>query len=430
MLISDFTMKTLFPSAFLVQKYNTHLMCCTAILSAFHAPLLAQNANEATMATPKPTKSIAQYYREGTDAFRNGRWQTAKEALNQVVMQAPESLLASEASFFAALATLRNGDENWLQELSDWRCQTQSTVFKFRSEFKFHSEEQNTTEATEPSPDETLRKQLPQKTVLFAIERLEKWLPESDLEEAKELIRQGQWRWALHALSSAQATERATYRATSRASVPENIPMTDAEMWILRNQLECQVHLQQWDAAESTFHDLEKSISSYLTQPDPPTWIPQVLLRRSEIAIVQGDWKLAESTVCDIRAHFPECNERGYVDYVFARCLVFNARFDEARQVFESIVHRLPTPPAELLAKAWWATAESYVMQRRFQEACVGYENVLSLDVDTRWKQVVEKQLEACRRAANLNAQSAGAQPSKSSVPPVQSTQRPTNSLR
>lgn len=269
--ISDFTMKTLFPSAFLVQKYNTHLLCCTAILSAFHAPLLAQNANEATTATPKPTKSIAQYYREGTDAFRNGRWQTAKEALNQVVMQAPESLLASEASFFAALATLRNGDENWLQELSDWRCQTQSTVFKFRSEFKFHSEEQNTTEATEPSPDETLRKQLPQKTVQFAIERLEKWLSESDLEEAKELIRLGQWRWALHALSSAQATER----ATSRASEPKNIPMTDAELWILRNQLECQVHLQQWDAAESTFHDLEKSISSYLTQPDPPTWIPK-----------------------------------------------------------------------------------------------------------------------------------------------------------
>ncbi len=422
--INDFTVKNLTPSPFLIQKRHTHLLWCTVILSAFHAPLFAQNADESTTATTKPAKSIAQAYREGTEAFRNGQWQTAKESLNQVVTQAPGSLLASEASFFAALATLRSGDETWLQEFSDWRCQTQCIVFEFRSK------EENTTESTEHSPDETPPKQPPQKTIRLAIERLEKWLSDSYLEEAKEMIRQGQWRWALHALSNAQATIRAMARGMDRAMKPENVPIRESELWVLRNQLECQVHLQDWNGAENTLLVLENTISAYLAQPEPPTWIPQVLLRRSEIAIVRGDWKLAESTVCDIRAHFPECNERGYVEYIFARCLVFNARFDEARQVFESIVHRLPTPPAELLAKAWWATAESYVMQRRFHEACVGYENVLSLDVDLRWKQVVEKQLEACRQAANLNAEPAGVQTSKPSVPHVQSTQRPTSSLR
>lgn len=406
--INDFTIKNLTPSPFLIQKRHTHLLWCTAILSAFQAPLFAQNTDESASATTKPVKSIAQSYREGTEAFRNGQWQTAKESLNQVVTQAPESLLAYEASFFAVLATLRSEDENWLQEFSDWRCKTQSIVFEFRSK------------------EETPPKQSPQKTIQLAIERLEKWLTESYREEAKEMIRQGQWRWALHALYNSQPT----VRDTDRAMEVENVSVREAEQWILRNQLECQVHLQEWDRAENTLRLLEKTISAYLAQPEPPTWIPQVLLRRSEIAIVRGDWKLAESTVCDIRAHFPECNERGYVDYVFARCLVFNARFDEAREVFESIVHRLPTPPAELLAKAWWATAESYVMQRRFHEACVGYENVLSLDVDSRWKQVVEKQLEACRQAATLTAESAGVQISKPSVPPVQSTQRPTSSLR
>lgn len=406
--INDFTIKNSTTSPFLIQKRQTHLLWCTAILSAFHAPLFAQNADESTSVTTKPANSISQAYRDGTEAFRNGQWQTAIESLNQVVTQAPESLLAYEASFFVVLATLRSGDENWLQKFSDWRCQTQCIVFDFRSN------------------EETTPQQPPQKTIRLAIERLEKWLSDSYLEEAKEMIRQEQWRWALQALNNAQAT----VRETDQAMEGESVSIREAEQWILRNQLECQIHLQDWDGAENTLRVLEKTISAYLAQPEPPTWIPQVLLRRSEIAIVRGDWKLAESTVCDIRAHFPECNERGYVDYVFARCLVFNARFDEAREVFESIVHRLPTPPAELLAKAWWATAESYVMQRRFREACVGYENVLSLDVDSRWRQIVEKQLEACRQAATITAESAGVQISKPSVPPVQSTQRPTNSLR
>jgi tetratricopeptide (TPR) repeat protein len=165
---------------------------------------------------------------------------------------------------------------------------------------------------------------------------------------------------------------------------------------------------------------MQTSLLTYLAQREPPAWVSQVLLWKSEIAILRGEWDLAELTVCDIRAHFPECNERGYVDYLYARCLVFNARFDEARQVFESIVRMQPTPPAELLAKAWWATAESFVMQRRYTEAIAAFEHVLNLDVDPQWKSIVERQLADCRSAI-------GTPLTNPSVPPVQTTQRPTS---
>lgn len=397
MQLFDLTTSQKLPWDFMVRAIRASCLWCVVFPAASNARLHAQAPNDSPTAYVKPTASVSQCYREGSEAFRNGQWQAAKDALNQVVELAPETLLASEAAFFSALASLRQGNENWSQELQNWRCQAQATVFNCTPEIA--------------------HKQANPKTVQLAVSRLEKWLAESYREETVELMREGQWRWALRTLKA-------------RPALQEKDPNNETEQWALRSQLECQVHLQDWDGAENTLRVLEETISAYLAQPEPPAWIPQVLLRRSEIAIVRGDWKLAESTVCDIRAHFPECNERGYVDYVFARCLVFNAKFDEARQVFESIVHQLPTPPAELLAKAWWATAESYVMQRRFHEACVGYENVLSLNVDSRWKQVVEKQLEACRKAATLNAVSAGTPTSNPSVPPVQSTQRPTSSLR
>ena len=419
--VFDLTIPQKRPLDLMVKTFRASCLWCVALPATFNAPLLSQDHNDSPTGKLKPTASVAQCYREGSEAFRNGQWQAAKDALTQVVALAPETLLASEAAFFSVLASVRQGDKNWNQQLQNWRCQTQATIFNATvsttTDFTIQTEEPKAFETINPSTPENAQKQANQKTVQNAVARLEKWLAESYREEAIELMREGQWRWALRALQA-------------RPTVPEKPLNNETELWALRNELECQVHLQEWDGAENTLHVLEEAISTYLAQPEPPAWIPQVLLRRSEIAIVRGDWKLAESTVCDIRAHFPKCNERGYVDYVFARCLVFNAKFDEARQVFESIAHQKPTPPAELLAKVWWATAESYVMQRRFHEACVGYENVLSLDVDSRWKQVAEKQLEACRKAATFNAMSSGTPTSKPSSPPVQSTQRPTSSLR
>jgi tetratricopeptide (TPR) repeat protein len=281
-----------------------------------------------------------------------------------------------------------------------------------------------------------------QPAVQAAIERLRSRVEQSQVEQAKCFLREKQWVWAAHALRALRSEKSVLSRADVRSeadSVRDEISSAEISpanssvissanssandafrSWIDRSELECCIQLRRWDRAEELLQQMQPSLLTYLTQHEPPAWVSQVLLWKSEIAILRGEWDLAELTVCDIRAHFPECIERGYVDYLYARCLVFNARFDEARQVFESIVRMQPTPPAELLAKAWWATAESFVMQRRYTEAIAAFEHVLNLDVDPQWKSIVERQLVDCRSAI-------GTPLTNPSVPPVQTTQRPTS---
>ena len=264
-----------------------------------------------------------------------------------------------------------------------------------------------------------------QPAVQAAVARLRSRVEQSRVEQAKCFLREKQWVWASHSLRALRRESEVasdTDGASKANSAIEEISSANESFrsWLDRSELECCVQLQRWGRAEELLQQMQPSLLTYLAQREPPAWVSQVLLWKSEIAILRGEWDLAELTVCDIRAHFPECNERGYVDYLFARCLVFNARFDEARQVFESIVRMQPTPPAELLAKAWWATAESFVMQRRYTEAIAAFDHVLNLDVDPQWKTIVERQLADCRSAI-------GTPLTNPSVPPVQTTQRPTS---
>ena len=378
----------------------------------------------------RPVKtSVPALYRSALDDYQNKRWVGAREKFQKIAQAVPDSLLAYEATFFAIMTKMqkesgfetsnldklpdgeitdseitdgRIADGDWPSELQVWECQV---ALKLK--------------------DLDVRPKDVQPAVQAAVARLRSRVEQSRVEQAKCFLREKQWVWASHSLRALRrASEVAsdTDGASEANSAREEISSANESFrsWLDRSELECCVQLQRWGRAEELLQQMQPSLLTYLAQREPPAWVSQVLLWKSEIAILRGEWDLAELTVCDIRAHFPECNERGYVDYLFARCLVFNARFDEARQVFESIVRMQPTPPAELLAKAWWATAESFVMQRRYTEAIAAFDHVLNLDVDPQWKTIVERQLADCRSAI-------GTPLTNPSVPPVQTTQRPTS---
>lgn len=367
----------------------------------------------------RPVKtSVPALYRSALDDYQNKRWGGAREKFQKIAQAAPDSLLAYEATFFAIMTKMQKEsgfetsnldklpDGDWPSELQVWECEVALKLKDLEVRSK----------VVQPAE---------QPAVQAAVARLRSRIEQSRVEQAKCFLREKQWVWASHSLRALRRESEVASDgdgASEANSAMEAISSANESFrsWLDRSELECCVQLQRWGRAEELLQQMQPSLLTYLAQREPPAWVSQVLLWKSEIAILRGEWDLAELTVCDIRAHFPECNERGYVDYLFARCLVFNARFDEARQVFESIVRMQPTPPAELLAKAWWATAESFVMQRRYTEAIASFERVLNLDVDPQWKSIVERQLADCRSAI-------GTPLTNPSVPPVQTTQRPTS---
>ena len=414
-----------------------------AILLPIGEMLCPSAFGEDPLESPPAKTSVPALYRSALEDYQSKRWGDAREKFQKIAQAIPESLLAYEATFFAIMTGMQTDsdlevansldaanldmtpnmggtrDGAWPGELLVWECEVALKLKEYEASLK----------ADQPA-------------VQAAIERLRSRVEQSQVEQAKCFLREKQWVWAAHALRALRSEKSALSRADVRSeadSVRDEISSAEISpanssvissanssandafrSWIDRSELECCIQLRRWDRAEELLQQMQPSLLTYLAQREPPAWVSQVLLWKSEIAILRGEWDLAELTVCDIRAHFPECNERGYVDYLYARCLVFNARFDEARQVFESIVRMQPTPPAELLAKAWWATAESFVMQRRYTEAIAAFEHVLNLDVDPQWKSIVERQLVDCRSAI-------GTPLTNPSVPPVQTTQRPTS---
>jgi hypothetical protein len=195
-------------------------------------------------------------------------------------------------------------------------------------------------------------------------------------------------------------------------------PMTRGLM-----QLECLVQLQRWAEAEKSADSLQAIAEEKLAQFPPATWIEHFLLRKAEIGMVLGKWKDAECAVWKIRTHFPECNVSSQVDYILARCLVHDAKFEEARQLLASILVSHRTPSAELQTKVWWTIAETHLMQRNLPDANAAYERVAQLGVDTPWAELARRQMAVCQQAS-IPAVAFESEPSR--VDPLRSTQKQT----
>jgi len=164
-------------------------------------------------------------------------------------------------------------------------------------------------------------------------------------------------------------------------------------------RLESYVQLQRWQDAEDFIQSIAFLSEEKLAQIPPPRSMESFLLRKAEVAMVLGKWDVAHQSVCNIRKHFPECTVSSQVDYVLARCLVHDAKFDEARQLLASVLATQPPPSAPLQIKAWWTIAETYLMQRKFPEAFAAYQRVAEMGANSPWVQLADRQMAICQDA-------------------------------
>ena len=111
------------------------------------------------------------------------------------------------------------------------------------------------------------------------------------------------------------------------------------------------------------------------------------------------DWKQAEEIVLRIRNDFPKCNRACEVDYLLARCLVSKADFDAARQILNSITQRENSTPDELVARGYWMTGETYLMQRKYSDALDAYREVLKIPNQEYWISACLLQIAQCCEA-------------------------------
>jgi hypothetical protein len=320
--------------------------------------LLCPSAHADELSENRPVKtSVPALYRSALDDYQNKRWVGAREKFQKIAQAVPDSLLAYEATFFAIMTKMqkesgfetsnleklpdgeiadgeitdgriadrRIADGDWPSELQVWECQV---ALKLKD---LDVRPKDVQPADQPADQAAV-----QPAVQAAVARLRSRVEQSRVEQARCFLREKQWVWASHSLRALRKESEVasdTDGASEANSAREEISSANESFrsWLDRSELECCVQLQRWGRAEELLQQMQPSLLTYLAQREPPAWVSQVLLWKSEIAILRGEWDLAELTVCDIRAHFPECNERGYVDYLFARCLVFNARFDATK---------------------------------------------------------------------------------------------------
>lgn len=329
---------------------------------------LAQNPSQA---------EVLDLYRAATDAYAHQNWELASERFRQVAYLRPVTPLAMEAGFYDLLAMHRrmqianlrkaspsegpeNSPENspeinrfrFAQACSDWHCLASSWM---------QSQEITKT----PSYIETLRARID------SVLRI----------EIEQAFTSRDYRQTLCLLNQVQ-------RSTATESL---------ELELLG--LECYVQLQRWTDAENSVQSLQLRVEEELAQSPPPNWIERFLLRQAEVAMVLAKWKDAESTVWKIRTHFPECKVSAQVDYVLARCWIHEAKFEQATQLLASILESPREATVDLQAKTWWTLAESYLMQRNYHEAHACYEQVLKVDVDSKWVELAQRQMAMCREA-------------------------------
>ena len=157
--------------------------------------------------------------------------------------------------------------------------------------------------------------------------------------------------------------------------------------------------LQCWPEAESHWTWLKQFAQSKADSGSPPDWLPVVLLRTAELLALKKEWDQAEEIVLRIRNDFPKCNRSCEVDYLFARCLISKADFDAARRVLNTLTRSIDNTPAELLARANWMAGETYLMQRKYEEARNAYQQVLKIPKQNHWHSAALLQIGQCCEA-------------------------------
>jgi tetratricopeptide (TPR) repeat protein len=154
--------------------------------------------------------------------------------------------------------------------------------------------------------------------------------------------------------------------------------------------------LQEWDEASVHWNLLSSRFEDASSENPLPAWLARVWLHQAELQALRQNWSEAEAIVSKIQFQFPECDCRGDVDYMRARCLISKAQFDDARNLLEQIATHTAVSSPDLKARAWWMMGETFLMQRRYREALQPYARVLEMESSPYWKSASWMQIGQC----------------------------------
>ncbi len=118
------------------------------------------------------------------------------------------------------------------------------------------------------------------------------------------------------------------------------------------------------------------------TQP----WFALVPLRLAQIDARQGEWSSALERARAISTTYPTFRQQFEVDYLIGRCLASLGEYDAARSAYRDVLGSAAASGTETSAMAQWMIGESYLHQRRFEEALNEYLRVDVLHEFPEWQ--------------------------------------------
>ena len=154
---------------------------------------------------------------------------------------------------------------------------------------------------------------------------------------------------------------------------------------------EAQYRTEQWDAAENSLEQLQGRTSGRRD-----AWLAMVPLRQAQILAHRKEWRQAESLARSISTDFPEFSQQYEIDYLVGRCLVAQARIDEAREMFQRATRSTTGGKTETAAMAQWMIGETYFLQKAYTEAIRAYHRVETLYAYPAWQAAALLQAAKC----------------------------------
>jgi TolA-binding protein len=125
-------------------------------------------------------------------------------------------------------------------------------------------------------------------------------------------------------------------------------------------------------------------------------WLAMIPLRRAQILAHDEKWQEAYDLALGIQTRFPGFRQQYEADYVIGQCLAAQAKYDLARERYRSVVRSTEGGATETAAMAHWMIGESYMHQKKYDEAINAYQGVENLLDYPRWQAAAMLQTGKC----------------------------------
>jgi TolA-binding protein len=115
-------------------------------------------------------------------------------------------------------------------------------------------------------------------------------------------------------------------------------------------------------------------------------WAGMVPLRQAQVLAHQKQWSEAYDLAGGIPARWPDFHQQYEADYLMGRCLMAQAKLQDARAAFDRVVRSTTGGRSETAAMAQWMIGETYFHQKNYLEAIKAYYRVERLFPYPRWQ--------------------------------------------